>query len=255
MLLYVPRERKQKKMAIIPTPHNEAMLGDFADTVLMPGDPLRSKFIAENFLEDAKLVNNVRGIQGYTGTYNGKKVSVMASGMGQPSIGIYSFELFNFYDVKNIIRIGTTGAYDEDLHLGDMVIAQAACTDGNYIKTFCPQGTYAPIADYELMVNAVKNCKSKGFNYKVGNLLTSDIFYEPYPDPEKWKALGVLAVDMEAAALYTNAAFLKKRALTICTVSNSFVYEGEDMTAKERQTTLGKMIEVALETAIDAYEF
>lgn len=233
----------------IPTPHINAKLGDFAETVLMPGDPKRSKMIAENFLEDAVLVNDVRGVQGYTGTYKGKRVSVMASGMGQPAIGIYSYELFAFYDVKNIIRIGSCGSIDPDLHIKDLVIAQAACTNGNFAIQYGLNGTYAPIASYELLEKAVTAARNGRFKFKVGNILSSDIFYDDAGSAMDWAKMGVLGVEMEAAALYCNAARLGKNALCICTVSDSFNYPEENMPAEERQNSLLQMIELALEIA------
>ena len=170
----------------VPTPHITAKLGDFADTVLMPGDPLRSKFIAENFLEDAVLVNNVRGVNGYTGYYKGKRVSVMASGMGQPAIGIYSYELFNFYDVKNIIRIGSCGSFDKDLHARDIIIAMGACTNGNYAMQYNLPGTFCPIADFDLVRRAAELCEKAGINYKVGNIFSSDTFYDDANSGMQW---------------------------------------------------------------------
>ncbi|MBR7162402.1 MAG: purine-nucleoside phosphorylase, partial [Clostridia bacterium] len=176
----------------VPTPHITAKLGDFADTVLMPGDPLRAKFIAENFLEDAVLVNNVRGVNGYTGYYKGKRVSVMASGMGQPSIGIYSYELFNFYDVKTIIRVGSCGSFHEDLHVRDIVVAMGACTNGNYAMQYGLPGTYAPIADFDLVRRAAETCEKLGARYKVGNIFSSDIFYDESNSGMEWAKMGVL---------------------------------------------------------------
>ena len=233
----------------IPTPHIEAKLGDFAKTVLMPGDPLRAKFIAENFLEDAVLVNNVRGINGYTGYYKGKRVSVMASGMGQPSIGIYSYELFNFYDVDNIIRVGSCGCFDKDLHGRDIIIAMGACTNGNYAAQYKLPGTFCPIADFDLVKKAVERCEEKGVNYKVGNILSSDMFYDDANSGMEWTKMGVLGVEMESAALYCNAARAGKKALCICTISDSFIYTEEKTTAEERQNSFTKMIEIALEIA------
>lgn len=233
----------------VPTPHITAKLGDFADTVLMPGDPLRAKFIAENFLEDAVLVNNVRGVNGYTGYYKGKRVSVMASGMGQPSIGIYSYELFNFYDVKTVIRIGSCGSFHEDLHVRDIVIAMGACTNGNYAMQYKLPGTYAPIADFDLVRRAVEICEEKGARYKVGNIFSSDIFYDESNSGMEWAKMGVLGVEMESAALYCNAARAGKKALCICTVSDSFIHPEENTTAEERQTSFTKMMEIALELA------
>ena len=233
----------------VPTPHITAKLGDFADAVLMPGDPLRAKFIAENFLEDAVLVNNVRGVNGYTGYYKGKRVSVMASGMGQPSIGIYSYELFNFYDVKTVIRIGSCGSFHEDLHVRDIVIAMGACTNGNYAMQYKLPGTYAPIADFDLVRRAVEICEEKGARYKVGNIFSSDIFYDESNSGMEWAKMGVLGVEMESAALYCNAARAGKKALCICTVSDSFIHPEENTTAEERQTSFTKMMEIALELA------
>lgn len=233
----------------VPTPHITAKLGDFADTVLMPGDPLRSKFIAENFLEDAVLVNNVRGVNGYTGYYKGKRVSVMASGMGQPAIGIYSYELFNFYDVKNIIRIGSCGTFDKDLHVRDIVIAMGACTNGNYANQYNLPGTFCPIADFDLVRRAAELCEKAGVNYKVGNIFSSDTFYDDANSGMQWAKMGVLGVEMESAALYCNAARAGKKALCICTVSDSFINPDENTTAEERQNSFTKMMEIALELA------
>lgn len=233
----------------VPTPHITAKLGDFADTVLMPGDPLRSKFIAENFLENAVLVNNVRGVNGYTGYYKGKRVSVMASGMGQPAIGIYSYELFNFYDVKNIIRIGSCGSFDKDLHSRDIIIAMGACTNGNYAMQYNLPGTFCPIADFDLVRRAAELCEKAGVNYKVGNIFSSDTFYDDANSGMQWAKMGVLGVEMESAALYCNAARAGKKALCICTVSDSFIYPEENTTAEERQNSFTKMMEIALELA------
>ena len=231
------------------TPHNSAENGKFAKTVLMPGDPLRAKFIAETYLENAELVNNVRGIQGYTGYYKGKRVSVMASGMGQPSIGIYSYELYNFYGVENIIRVGSCGAFDKDLHVRDIVIAMGACTNGNYAAQYRLPGTFCPIADFTLVKRAAEICEKKGVHYKVGNIFSSDTFYNDTSDGMEWAKMGVLGVEMESAALYCNAARAGKKALCICTVSDSFVYPEENATAKERQTSFTAMMEIALELA------
>ena len=233
----------------IPTPHIEAKQGDFADTVIMPGDPLRAQFIASTYLTDAKLVNNVRGISGYTGYYKGKRVSVMASGMGQPSMGIYSYELFAFYNVKNIIRVGTCGAMDKDLHARDIVIGMGACTNGNYAAQYNLPGTFCPIADYNLVKKAVDTCEKMGLKYKVGNILSSDMFYDDASSVLEWTKVGVLAVEMESAALYCNAARLGKSALCICTVSDSFVYPEENTSSEERRSAFTKMMEVALEIA------
>ncbi len=233
----------------VPTPHISAKVGDFAETVLMPGDPLRSRFIAENFLEDAVLVNNVRGVQGYTGYYKGKRVSVMASGMGQPAIGIYSYELFNFYGVKNIIRVGSCGSIDKDLHARDIIIAQGACTNGNYAAQYNLPGTFCPIASFELLEKAVAECKKAGVNFKVGNIFSSDMFYDDADSAMEWTKMGVLGIEMESAALYCNAARAGKNALCICTVSDSFIYPEENTTAEERQNSFTKMMEIALEIA------
>ena len=237
-------------MANYPTPHINAKPEDFAKTVLMPGDPLRSKFIAENFLESPVLVNNVRGVQGYTGTYKGTKVSVMASGMGIPSIGIYSYELFNFFDVDNIIRIGSTGALVPEVKIRDIVFAQGACTNSEYQAQYGIPGHFAPIADYRLLKTAIEEADKLKVNYHVGNALSSDVFYNA--DPEfnaKWARMGVMCVEMEAAALYMNAAYAKKRALALFTVSDSLV-TGEATTAEERQNSFTQMMEVALNTAV-----
>ena len=236
-------------MAKTPTPHNEAKLGDFAKTVLMPGDPLRAKFIADNFLEDAKLVNNVRGIQGYTGTYKGKPVSVMASGMGMPSMAIYSYELFNFYDVDNIIRVGTAGVVKEDIKVRQVVFGQGACTNSSYQRQYNLPGTYAPICSFNLLEKAVKVARDMGIDPLVGNLYSSDIFYDDAGSLREWLKMGVLATEMEAAALYMNAARAGKNALAICTISDN-PFTGEATTAEERQNTFTTMMKIALEIAI-----
>ena len=233
----------------IPTPHINAKKGDFAKTVLMPGDPLRAEFIAKNFLENAVLVNNVRGVQGYTGYYKGKRVSVMASGMGQPSIGIYSYELYNFYGVETIIRVGSCGGFTPDLHARDIVIAMGACTNGNYASQYNLPGTFAPIADFGMVKKAAEECEKMGINYRVGNILSSDMFYDDANSGMQWTKMGVLGVEMESAALYCNAARAGKKALCICTVSDSFVYPEENTTAEERQTSFTKMMEIALNIA------
>ena len=235
-------------MANIPTPHISAGKDDFARTVLMPGDPLRSKFIAETFLTNPTLVNNVRGVQGYTGEYKGKKVSVMASGMGMPSIGIYSYELFNYYDVENIIRVGTAGVIRPDLKVRDVVFGQGACTNSNYVMQYNLPGNYAPICSYELLHKAVDAAKKMGIEPVVGNLYSSDTFYDDSLRLSDWQKLGVLAVEMEAAALYMNAARAGKNALAICTISDN-PFTGEVTTAEERQVTFTKMMEIALEIA------
>lgn len=236
----------------VPTPHNSAKAGDIAKTVLMPGDPLRSKFIAENFLEDAKLINDVRGVQGYTGQWKGVPITVMASGMGVPSIGIYSWELYTQYGVENIIRVGSAGALQEDLHLMDIVLAQGACTDSNFAHQFALPGVFAPIADFGLLRCALDCAGDAGISVRVGNLLTTDNFYDDGSDsPDPWKKMGVLAVEMETAGLYMNAARLGKRALTICTVSDH-LYRPEQLSAQERQNAFSQMITLALDTAVRA---
>ncbi len=233
----------------LPTPHISAKLGDFAKTVLMPGDPLRAKFVAENYLEDPVLVNSVRGINGYTGKYKGKLVSVMASGMGMPSIGIYSYELFNFYNVDNIIRIGTAGSLHESLKVRDIAFGMGACTNSNYVDQFELPGSFAPIASYELLQKAIEAAKAMGdVNYKVGNFLSSDTFYDDSNGTMKWSKMGVLCVEMEAAALYMNAAKAGKNALAICTISDSLV-TGEATSAEERQNSFHNMMKIALEIA------
>ena len=236
------------------TPHISANKGDFAKTVLMPGDPLRSQFIAENYLENAKLVNNVRGIQGYTGTYRGKKISVMASGMGMPSMGIYSYELFNFYDVENIIRIGSAGAIASDLDLYDIVLGIGSCTNSNYAEQYGLGGTFAPTASYKLLRACADTAEKLGMNVKVGNLYSSDNFYS---DDGKallnWQKMGVLAVEMESAALYMNAARSGKNALAICTISDCPLKGGET-TSEEREKAFTAMMELALNTALDLGE-
>ena len=233
----------------MPTPHNTAEKGAFAKTVLMPGDPLRSKFIAETFLEDAHLVNDIRGVQGYTGTYHGTPVSVMASGMGMPSIGIYSYELFHFYDVDNIIRIGSAGAMSADLKLMDLVAAQGACTDSNFAHQFRLPGSFAPIASYELLRAAEDAARAIGAPLHVGNVLSSDVFYSDAGDSMDWAKMGVLCVEMETAALYYNAARAGKRALGLLTISDSLV-TGEELSADGRRTAFTQMMEVALQVAV-----
>ncbi len=233
-----------------PTAHNTAKKEDFAKTVLMPGDPLRAKFIAEKFLTDAVLVNNVRGIQGYTGFYNGKRVSVMASGMGMPSIGIYSYELFNFYDVDNIIRVGSAGGISPKLKIRDVVIGAGACTNSNFANQYGLPGTFAPIASFTLLERAVSAAREKGSEPFVGNLLSSDAFYEDIPSFELWQKMGVLAVEMESAALYMNAARAGKNALCICTISDLPMSSvPQECSPEERERSFTEMIEIALETA------
>ena len=235
---------------LYPTPHINATPEDFAKTVLMPGDPLRSKFIAENFLTDAKLVNNVRGIQGYTGLYKGERVSVMASGMGMPSIGIYSYELYNFFGVENIMRIGSAGGMSLNVKMRDIIIGMGACTTTNYAVQFGLEGTYAPIASYNMMKTVIEEADKIGARYAVGNLLSSDIFYNDNSEASaKWQKLGVLGVEMEAAALYMNAARAGKNALAICTVSDHLL-TGESVDAEARQNSFTEMMEIALNAAI-----
>lgn len=234
----------------VPTPHIEAQKGDFAQTVLMPGDPVRAKFIADNFLQNAKLVNQVRGMLGYTGFYKNCEVSVMASGMGLPSMCIYSYELFNFYDVKNIIRIGTAGAIEKSLKLKDIVIGAGTCTDLNYSSLLGFDGLFAPIASYDLVVSAVKSVQKLNLKYKVGNLISSSMFYAESTDIlKKWQSFGILAVEMEAAGLYINAARAKKNAVCICSISD-IPATHESLTSDQRQQNIGNIINVALDIAI-----
>ena len=237
-------------MTTTHTPHINASPADFAKTVLMPGDPLRSKFIAETFLTDAVLVNNVRGIHGYTGKYKGERVSVMASGMGMPSIGIYSYELYNFFGVENIMRIGSAGAMNENVKVRDIIFGMGACTTSSYAVQYGLEGTYAPIASYDMIKVAIEEADKIGARYVVGNLLSSDIFYNANAEAsKKWTAMGVLGVEMEAAALYMNAAYAKKRALAICTVSDHLL-TGEALDSDARQNSFTEMMEIALNTAI-----
>lgn len=234
-------------MAMVPTPHNGAKEGDFAKTVLMPGDPLRAKYIAETYLENPRLVTSVRNMLGYTGAYKGKEISVMGGGMGMPSVGIYTYELFNFYGVDNIIRIGSAGALSDKLKLKDVVIGMGACTDSNYAAQYGLPGTFAPIADYGLLRRAVEVAEKQGTNVVVGNVLSSDAFYNANKNAnDLWKSMGVLAVEMEAAALYMNAAKAGKNALCILSISDH-IYSGEELSAEERQVGFGKMMEIALE--------
>ena len=227
-----------------PTPHIGAKYGDIAETVIMAGDPLRAKFMAENFLENPVQFNNVRGMLGFTGTHQGRRVSVMGHGMGIPSIGIYTYELFNFYGVETIIRVGSAGSIQTDLHLGDLVIAQGACTNSNYASQFELPGTFAPIADFTLARKAADTCDRLGYRYRVGNVFSSDVFYNENAHNDKWISMGVLAVEMEVAGLYMNAASAGKRALAICTISDHII-TGEVTTAEERQTTFTHMMDVA----------
>ena len=234
----------------VPTPHIAAKAGEIAKTVLMPGDPLRSKFIAETFLENPVLVNNVRGVQGYTGTWKGVPVTVMASGMGIPSIGIYSWELFNFYDVDNIIRVGSAGALADELQLMDVVAGAGACTDSNFAHQFGLNGTFAPIADFTLLSNAAEAARDNGVELLGGNVLSDDKFYNDGSDgSDQWKKMGVLAVEMEAAGLYMNAARAGKRALGLFTISDH-IYRAEELTSEQRQNSFVQMITIALDTAV-----
>ena len=233
----------------MPTPHNHAPAGAFAKTVLMPGDPLRAKFIAETFLENPKLVNNVRGVQGYTGTYKGVPVSVMASGMGIPSIAIYANELFTQYDVDNIIRVGSAGAMRADMELGSVVAGMGACTNSSFAEQYELGGTFAPIADFTLLSAAVEAAGELGVKMPVGNLYSSDTFYDAANRNSRWSKMGVLAVEMEAAGLYCTAAYTGKRALAICSISDNLV-TGQELSPEERQTTFTNMMKIGLEVAV-----
>ncbi|MBQ7963727.1 MAG: purine-nucleoside phosphorylase [Alistipes sp.] len=231
----------------MPTPHIGAREGEIAEKVIMAGDPLRAKFMAEKFLENPVQYNNVRGMLGYTGEYKGKRVSVQGHGMGIPSIGIYTYELFNFYGVKSIIRTGSAGAYHPDLQLGDVVVGIGACTDSNYGAQYGLPGTFSPTADFALARAAVEKAEQMGVRYKVGNILSSDVFYGDSADGWKaWQKMGVLAVEMEAAALYMNAARSGNKALCICTISDSLV-TGEACSAEQRQTSFTNMMEIAFD--------
>ena len=232
-------------MSNTPTPHIGAHKGEIAETVIMAGDPLRVKFMAEHYLENPVQFNNVRSMLGFTGTYKGRPVSVMGHGMGIPSIAIYTYELYNFYGVKTIIRIGSSGAYQKDLHIGDLVIAMGACTDSNYGSQYGLPGTFCPIADYDLLVKAVETCKTLGYPYKVGNVLSSDVFYHENARADKWAQMGVLAVEMEASALYMNAARSGNKALALFTVSDHII-TGEATSSEQRQNTFTNMMDVAL---------
>ena len=229
-----------------PTPHNQAVFGQIAKTVLMPGDPLRAKVLAETYLENPVQYNTVRGMFGYTGTYKGKAISVQGSGMGCPSMGIYSYELYNFYGVERIIRIGSAGAIDPTLHIGDLVIGMGACTNSNYASQYQLPGVFAPIASFALVKKAQEAATDLSVPYRVGNLLSSDTFYDDRADNLlQWQKMGVLAVEMESAALYLNAARAGKEALTICTISDCPL-SGEATTSEERQNRFTQMMEVAL---------
>jgi purine-nucleoside phosphorylase len=233
----------------MPTPHNAANEGEIAKTVLMPGDPLRAKFIADTFLEDVTCFNTVRNMFGYTGTYQGKKVSVMGGGMGIPSIGIYSYELYHFYDVDNIIRIGSAGGFGDDIKVRDIVIGMGASTNSNFAAQYQLPGTYAPIADFGLLRKAVESAEKKNIKVVVGNILSSDTFYDDNTNANaSWKKMNVLAVEMEAAGLYMNAARAGKKALCILTISDH-VFTGESLSAEDRQTSFREMMEIALDIA------
>lgn len=234
-------------MSQTPTPHNAAKPGDIAKKVLMPGDPLRAKFVAETYLENPVCFNTVRNVYGYTGKYKGKEVSVMASGMGMPSIGLYSYELFNFYDVDEIIRIGSAGSLLDDVHVREIVFAIGANTDSNFATQYDLHGTYAPTCSYSLLERAVEEAKKLNVKYHVGNVLSTDVFYSADKTTAlKWKEMGTIAIEMECAALYAVAAYAKKKALGILTISDH-VFLGESTTAEERQNTFNKMMEIALE--------
>ena len=228
-----------------PTPHIGAKYGEIAETVIMAGDPLRARFMAEKYLDNSVCINEVRGMLGFTGTYKGKRVTMMGHGMGMPSIGLYTYELYNFYGVKTIIRVGSAGAYRKELHLGDLVLAEGACTDSNYADQYQLDGMFAPIADFDLLRKAADICDNMGLNYMVGNVVSSDLFYRENPNTKGWIKMGVLAVEMEIAALYMNAARSGNRALGILTISDH-ILTGEKTTAEQRQTTFTNMMEVAL---------
>jgi purine-nucleoside phosphorylase len=237
-------------MQNVPTPHIEAKMGDISQTVIMPGDPLRAKFIAETFLTNTVCFNTVRNMLGFTGKYKGKPVSVMGSGMGMPSMGIYSYELFNFYNVKNIIRIGTAGSIQQQINTKDILLVLGACTDSNYAHQFGLPGVFAPTASFELLQKSAEILKQKGKKIVVGNILTSDIFYnESKNSIEPWQNMNVLAVEMETAALYMNAAKAQKNALCLLTISDNCLTK-EKLSFEERQVGLSEMIEIALETAV-----
>ena len=233
----------------MPTPHNAAAKGDIAKTILMPGDPLRAKFIAETFFTDPKLFNNIRGVQGYTGTYKGVPVSVMASGMGMPSMGLYAYELYTQYDVDNIIRVGSAGAMRADLALGSVVAGQGACTNSSFADQYELGGTFAPICDFDLLMAAVESARELGVKMPVGNLYSSDTFYDAAGRNLRYAKMGVMAVEMEAAGLYCTAAYTGKRALAICSISDNLI-TGEELSADNRQTTFTNMMKIGLEIAV-----
>ena len=234
------------------TPHINATDDAFYKTVLMPGDPLRAKYIAENYLDNAKLVTDVRGMLGFSGTFKKKGISVMGSGMGIPSIGIYAHELYSFYGVENIIRIGSCGGYSEDVDVGSIIAAQGACTNSNFLSQYGLEGTYAPIADFSLLLKAHETAEKMGIKLDVGNILSSDTFYSQDTEAwKKWKDMGVLGVEMESAGLYAIASKLGKKALGIFTVSDHFIHTGHDMTSAERERSLDEMIRLSLEAFCD----
>lgn len=233
-------------MDVTPTPHNAAREGEIAETVLMPGDPLRAKFIAEQYLDDIVCFNQVRNMLGFTGNYHGRRVSVMGGGMGMPSIGIYSYELYHFYGVENIIRIGSAGGISEQVKVRDLIAGMSASTNSNYAAQYKLPGTLAPTADFGLLERAVETARARNLPIHVGNILSSDVFYtEDSTDNDAWKSMGVLCVEMEAAALYLNAARAGKKALCLLTISDH-LYTGESLSAQERQTSFRDMMEVAL---------
>ena len=233
----------------MPTPHNAAAKGDIAKTILMPGDPLRAKFIAETFFTDPKLFNNIRGVQGYTGTYKGVPVSVMASGMGMPSMGLYAYELYTQYDVDNILRVGSAGAMRADLALGSVVAGQGACTNSSFADQYELGGTFAPIGDFDLLMAAVESARELGVKMPVGNLYSSDTFYDAAGRNLRYAKMGVMAVEMEAAGLYCTAAYTGKRALAICSISDNLI-TGEELPPEDRQTTFTNMMKIGLEVAV-----
>ncbi len=230
------------------TPHNKAEIGDIAKSVIMCGDPLRAKYIAETYLENAVCFNEIRGMYGYTGFYKGKKVSVMGHGMGMPSIGIYTYELYNNYGVESIIRAGSAGGMGDGVEVRDIIIAQGACHDSNFAWQYRLEGTFAPIADFGLLKSAYEASVKLSLKAKVGNVISTDVFYAPEDVNLKWKEMGVLGVEMEAAALYMNAAKAGKKALCVCTVSNH-MFTKEELSAEERQTGFNDMIRLCLEIA------
>ncbi len=234
------------------TPHNMAKVGEIASVCLMPGDPLRAQYIAQTYLENPVCFNTVRGMLGYTGLYKGKAVSVMGHGMGIASVGIYSYELYNFYNVETIIRVGSLGGLDASLHLGDVLLAQGACTDSNYAHQYGLPGTFAPIADFDLLYKSATLAKERGLGVAVGNVISSDVFYQVNPAmTNAWRTMGVLGVEMECSALYMNAAYAKKKALGMLTVSDIIGGDAtQQMTPEQRQTTFDAMITLALDVAI-----